>query len=65
MKKPEISRFYPQSPVLISLCRHQCDHVTIVIVSKKLLILSIFSASLRHNNALYANGSILFYPYVF
>ena len=53
------------------LNKKSCDlnkksgHVTIINVSEKLLILSIFSANLKQNNTLFGNGSILFYSYVF
>ena len=53
------------SPVIICLWRHQCNHVIIVNLLEKQQIMLIFSANLKQNNALFGNGSILFYSYVF
>ena len=47
MNKHEISIIIPQPRVLISLLRHQCDHVTTVNVFEKLLIMLGYNYTVR------------------
>ena len=61
-----MAEFSLNPPVIKRLLRHQCDHMNIVNVLEKQPIMLIFSAqSLNKNNALFGNGSTLFYLYMF